>query len=187
MRKTLSIAVLLCGLLAAGAHAETPRGWYFGGPAAKDFDVSTEAANGDASGRVVHIHTKSESSGFGTLSQGIDATDYRGKRVRLSGYLRTKNAGKSMLWLRIDDAERKPISMDNMDQRAVRGDTDRRNYAVVLDVPDSAHALVFGVILDGRGDVWADGLKLEVVGKDVPTTTNVMAMPRTPVNMDFAN
>lgn len=187
MRTSLSIAALLCALLAGAVHAETPRGWYFAGPAAKDFEVNTEAADGASGGRVVHIRAKNDSAGFCTLSQGIDAADYRGKRVRLSGNLRTHNAGKSMLWLRIDDADRKPISMDNMEPRPVRGDTERRNYAVVLDVPDNARALAFGVILDGHGEVWADGLKLEVVGKDVPTTTNVMAMPRAPVNMDFAN
>lgn len=105
----------------------------------------------------------------GLLQQSIRADHYRGHRLRLSGYLRTTAAEEARLWMRVDDDSGVSVS-DFMEQRPVRGDTDWRLYAIVLDVPRNARGITFGIYLNGRGEVFADDVDLEVVGADCATT-----------------
>lgn len=186
MKHVFGAAMMAAALIASSAHAAAPQGWSLNGPAARDFDSGTEASTRVAGGRDAFVKARMESSGFATLSQGIDAGDYRGKRVRFSAYLRTEDASKAMLWLRVDDGAHKAVTMDNMEDRPVRGTVAWQPYALVQDVPDNAESVVFGVLLENKGEVWISAPRLEVVGKDVPLTRNVLQKPRAPVNMDFS-
>ena len=65
-------------------------------------------------------------AGFGTLMQQIDAADYRGRRVRLSGLSKAAAvAGWAGLWMRVD-GRRGVLAFDNMQSRpSPRGRTRR--------------------------------------------------------------
>jgi hypothetical protein len=116
---------------------------------------------------------------FGSVMQSLRADAYRGQRVRLSGYLRTRDVeGSARMWLRVDGPDTSPIAMDNMANRPVRGNTEWSLYEIVLDVPAVAVQVAYGAILGGKGRLWIDDLRLEVVGNDVPTTD--MHMPAVP-------
>ncbi len=112
--------------------------------------------------------------GFGSLAQAIAADDYLGKRVRLSGWLKTDTAEAAGLWMRLD-GEKRLLGFDNMMPRAVKGTTDWKQYEVVLDVPPETVNILFGTLLSGTGRVWVDDVKLEVVGKDVAVTNQLSA------------
>jgi hypothetical protein len=62
------------------------------------------------------------------------------------------------------------LGFDNMEPRAVKGTTDWTRYEIVLDVPTTAAALAFGVLLAGNGEVWMDDLKFDIVPSTVPVT-----------------
>lgn len=109
---------------------------------------------------------------FGSLGQHVAADDYRGKRVRLTGWLKTENADSAVLWMRVD-GNRRTLGFDNMLNRAVTGTTEWKQFEVVLDVPTEAVNVVIGAFLSGRGQMWADDLKLEIVGNDVPSTNQL--------------
>lgn len=189
MKKLLSTAVLLAASLAGAAHAATPPGWfvYVTGTATTDFEAGTEASTRTSGATSAFIRATTDNHGFATLMQTIDATAYQGKRVRFSGYLRTKEAGKGQLWMRVDGADKKPAAFDNMEDRALQGDKAWQHFDVVLDVPGNARDIAFGVLLQNRGEVWADGLAFEVVDQSVRTTGNPPhALPAAPVNLQFA-
>ncbi len=38
-------------------------------------------------------------------------------------------------------------------------------YEVVLDVPADAAGISFGALLNGRGEIWLNGVKFDVVGR----------------------
>jgi len=59
---------------------------------------------------------------------------------------------------------------DNMSNRALVGTGDWQHVAVVLDVPVTAIGIVFGVILQGSGEVFADDFTLETVADTVAAT-----------------
>lgn len=116
--------------------------------------------------------TCGDENGFGSLSQLISADDYHGRRVRLSGWLKSENAKAAGLWMRVD-GNRRLLGFDNMLNRAVSGTTDWKRYEVVLDVPPEAVNIFFGTLIDGKGQVWVDDFKLEIVGNDVSTTNQL--------------
>jgi hypothetical protein len=60
---------------------------------------------------------------------------------------------------------------------------------VVLDVPNEATGIFFGVTLNGAGNVMMSDAKIESVGLDVETTAKPMPerpIPSAPTNLDFA-
>ena len=74
------------------------------------------------------------------------------------------------------------IALDNMYNRFVAGNTDFTMYDIVLDIPDSASSICIGARLNGAGQIWFEGLKVEVVGNDVPVTSSDL---KEPTNLDF--
>ncbi len=153
---------------------QPPAGWSKSGSHPQDYDISLDSAvrrSGKASGAIKSKKSATK-EGFTTMMQSVKPDNYRGKRIRLSGYLKTENvADSSSFWLRIDGADQsESLGFDNMDNRPVKGTTDWKKYEVVLDVPDKAEVIAFGVILQGSGQVWADDIQLEGVGQDVAST-----------------
>jgi hypothetical protein len=118
--------------------------------------------------------------------QMFDAADYRGKRLRFSASVKVAGIEQwAGLWMRIDGASspdsKAPamLGFDNMQDRPIKGTSDWKTYQVVLDVPDEARAIAFGILLSGPGQAWMEDLKLEAVGSDV-TATNALPLPRKP-------
>lgn len=104
--------------------------------------------------------------------QWISTEEWRGKRVRLSGWLRTQDitTGWAGLWVRVDSATKPNLAFDNMPDRGPRVTTDWARDEVVLDVAEEASDLFFCAVLVGNGRVWVDDLVLEEVPRYVPTT-----------------
>lgn len=184
-RIALAFATLL---LAAPVHAvEPPKGWHAAGSAPDTYEMGARPGDRRAGDRNAYIRALPQARGFGTMMQSIGADAYRGKRLRLSGYLSTREANSAAMWMRIDAAGHQTVGFDNMDKRALRGDTDWKRYEIVLDVPQNAELIAFGFLLEGKGEVMADDFKLDEVGKDVPVTgTGRPVYPPAPVNLDFA-
>ena len=111
-----------------------------------------------------------EPKGFGVINQAISADDYLGKRLKLSGYLKTKNVKDwAGLWMRVDGHD-SVLAFDNMENRPVKGTADFQPYSIVLDVPMNSKEIKIGAMLAGSGTVWVSNLALDAVSKDVPTT-----------------
>lgn len=186
--KTFTIALLL-GSMVTSAHAAMPQGWFKTGSAPADYDMGSQAGSRHAGDKNGFIRAKHDTSGFGTMMQTIDAHNYRGGRLRLSGWLRTIGANKAGMWMRIDGADRKVVGFDNMDDRSLHGDNDWKRYDIVLDIPSDAVDIAFGFLLNGKGELLADDFKLEPVDKNVAVTGGSLPahMPEAPVNLDFSN
>ncbi len=168
-------------------QAAVPKGWFVAGntPTAYESGIDTLAAyNGRPS---AYLKAKMPGvEGFGTLMQDFRADHYLGKRVRFSAFVRTEGAQDwAGLWMRVDK-ESKQIAFDNMQGRPIKGTTDWKKYDVVLDVPQEATGIFFGVLLSGSGTVWLSGAKFEIVGPNVPTTgTEAVQRPEEPMNLGF--
>jgi len=86
--------------------------------------------------------------------------------------------------MRIDKGS-EMMAFDNMQDRAIRGTTGWKGYEVVLDVPQDATGIFFGVLLSKTGAVWLNSVKFEVVGSNVPTTGR--SQRDGPTNLGFEN
>ncbi len=178
-----------------GVTVAAPTGWHKNGAKAESYVVGVDSTQswGDMPSAYVQSLTPTVESGFGGMMQTISAENYVGKRVRLSGWIKTEDAnqGGGSLWLRIDGQERgQMLGFDNMQNRAVKGTTDWQEASVVLDVPAGASALAYGFFVSGGGKMWVNGQRMEVVGPDVPTTNMLTkkspgTLPGAPRNLGF--
>jgi hypothetical protein len=112
---------------------------------------------------------------FGNLVQRVDATRFRGQRVRFRAAVRTaiEGPGNAKLWLRVDrkTADGAPAmgAFDNMGQRPITSG-EWRHYEIVADVADDADRLSVGMMFSGRGQAWLDDASLETVGPEIEVT-----------------
>lgn len=166
-----------------------PTGWILGGSNPQDYAVGvdlTESYTGFSS-----AYLKSASSkpvGFVTLMQTFKANNYRSQRIKLSANIKTKSVGGwSALWMRINDNSGKPLSFDDMRKRPLVGSMIWTPFEIVLDVPPMSNEISFGFLLQGKGQVWIDNIKIMMVGEDVPLTDVLKDRLElyAPMNLDF--
>ncbi len=123
------------------------------------------------------------------MMQMFKAKNYRNKRMRFSAYVRSEGIDAwAGLWMRVDGPiQHKWLGFDNMQNRPIKGTTDWQKYAVVLDVPSESVNIAFGILLEGKGQVWLNDVQFEEVGTDVPTTSidANREYPDKPGNLDF--
>ena len=170
------VGLLLIGVCAPvsanEAARDAPRGWALVGPQLQAYTVRLDATQQHGGGYSALLECSvRDLESFGALQQFFRADNLRGQRVRLRGYLRSRDlelwAG---LWMRVDGAEASQLAFDNMWQRPVRGNTEWSQYDIVLDVPEAAVQIAYGVTLAGSGRLWIDDISIEAVDKSVPTT-----------------
>ncbi|MET4562839.1 AraC family transcriptional regulator [Lysinibacillus parviboronicapiens] len=173
-------------------NAQQPiKGWLLSGanPELYGFQVDEAVFHaGTKSGVLYAKEVTNNREHFATMMQGFQAHAYKGKRLKMSCYLKTAQVTKCGAWLRIDNGTGDTIQFDNMDNRSIQGTTEWNHYSIVLDVPEESVSIYFGVLLIGAGKVWADGFRFEEVDNKVPTTNMLTQeqLPKQPFNLDFS-
>ena len=176
-----------------GVTRTAPAGWMKNGSKPGSYAVGVDRNQMFAGLPSAYVKSlESSVDGFGGMMQVSSAEDLVGKRVRLSGWVKTEDAndGGGHLWLRVDGQQSgQVLQFDNMDKHPVKGTTDWQQYSVVLDVPPESAALAYGFFVQGAGQMWVSGAKLEPVGPEVPSTNMVTnrtrSLPKAPVNLSF--
>ena len=110
--------------------------------------------------------------GFGTIMKQILPSEYLGKRLRMTGMIKSENIDDwAGMWMRVDGPSAdKSLQFDNMFNRPIKGSNDWTKYEIVLDVPDSSSGIAYGVLISGKGQIWITNVKFEEVSKDVSST-----------------
>lgn len=194
MTKKITAGVFLFATFLALYAFDLPINWHRAGSKPKSYQMGIDKGSGQdgkTAATIKSIDKKIE--GFGTLMQTCGANKYLGKRVRMSGYIKSENVESwAGLWFRVDQVgSTVPLSFDNMYDRAVKGTTAWTKYEIVLDIPATASNLAYGALLDGTGQIWFDNITFEIVDASVKTTGKNQSqnetMPRLeePVNLDF--
>jgi len=119
----------------------------------QDYSCTTE------DGRMILAAAVPEPAGFAYLSQEIEPDDYRGRAVTFRGDLRTISvADRAGLVLRIPRQGRRPSPPDPWHDpenhfAPVTGTRDWTRHEVTTQVPADAISIIFGVFLNGRGQI----------------------------------
>jgi hypothetical protein len=177
---------------AADASSGAPEGWWKNGSAPAAYDVgidSTQPYKKPVSVYVKSLDPKASEGKFGGMMQMCRAESFRGKRLKFTGHVKTSDVvGTANLWFRVDGDSEKCLAFDNMDNRPIKGTTDWKEYSVVLDVPESAEALAYGIFISGAGTAWLNDVQLMEVGSDVKSTNmeHAKKLPDAPQNLDFS-
>jgi hypothetical protein len=162
-----------------------PSGWFMAGSKPNNYQTGVDrdvVANGLPSAFLKSA--VSPTDGFGTLMQTIGAKDYAGRRVRLRAWVRSQDLSDwSGVWMRVDKGSTS-VAFDNMQNRPIKGTRSWETCDVVLDVPQDATSISFGILLSGTGEVWMNNVAFDIVGNEVPTTGSTSNQTR-PANLNF--
>jgi hypothetical protein len=203
IRFVTTLLFLTATLAAAGAPtlAQEPAGWLLSGANAELYRMRVDrdvVYSGEASMRL-EARGNRRNSEWAVTVQMIDATAFRGQRVRFSGYLRSDDLGSGGLWMRVDgilDGEAAQLAVDNAEDRRLSDETDWTRQEIVLDVPAESITILYGAMISGDGELWLDGLTLEAApgAERTAEVTNTvlggayerpLGMLPTPTNLDF--
>jgi hypothetical protein len=181
----INAAVVFCfltlpaplGLPAApDTQQATPVGWFFRAEVPEDYKVGIDhntVHSGKGSGFIqytVHPMVVHPRRGPSYLLQAFKAGEYRGHRLRVTAYAKGEKLSEgSFLWVQLDGGPRVQRQGLAMAPAPMERTTDWSKYECVLDVPSSMSVVVVGVGLAGRGTIWVDDVRIEVVGRDVAT------------------
>jgi erythromycin esterase len=98
---------------------------------------------------------------LGMTNQALDATSFRGKKVRLRGWIRTDGLAKGGYWLRVECASG-PGFYESTRLRPVTS-TEWTEVTIEGAVAEDAVNLVFGCGIQGLGTAWFDGIRVEAI------------------------
>jgi erythromycin esterase len=152
------------GFEEAGADGG-PAGWWYDAGRLAPFGYSAGLATDNAAVGARCLELRGAAAPrygetYGGATQTIDASAYRGKRVRVRGLVRTALAptSEARLWARAS-APQTPTP------RLSRAVTAREWQAqdVVVDVPANAATLTIGFALVGEGRAWLDDVSVTVL------------------------
>jgi erythromycin esterase len=154
-----------------GIPGKAPVGWLVPDQsAAFDFSVTTSEYNPYAGERCAIISRQPAmhyGEMYGSLSQQIDATPYRGKKVRLRAAIRTEVSGQgnqAYLWLRVTKKFFGPAALcfyNNMADKPITN-SKWQVYEIVGTVSPDAEVIGFGLALIGNGQVWIDSVSIRI-------------------------
>jgi hypothetical protein len=160
---------------AAPGAVGAPAGWFVGqhaGPPSYTFTQDGDAPrSGNLSLRIDNVGPEP----WGALDQVITATPWRGKTLRFSAWLRTRNAAGNAHGAGAGLAMQTRhggyvVDQVRMRTDAVAGTTDWARYEVHLEVARTADQIEVGVNLFGPGSVWIDDVALDVVDPPAAAT-----------------
>jgi hypothetical protein len=160
---------------------DLPTGWIKRGSQPDSYEMGIAKGEGYKSKNAATIKSIDTAiNGFGTLMQTCLAGNYVGKRIRMSGYVKTKDADTARLWLRIDAIDSTSqkdsvtsITLGLSNMHPITGTTDWKKYDIVMDVPSHASRLAFGGSLSHTGQMWFDNLAFKIVDNTVRTTSTI--------------
>lgn len=118
---------------------------------------------------------------FGGVRNTLETARYRGKRVRVSGWLKVDGVedvtttrygqvtGEAGLWLAVGSAI-SGYRQDRMQNRTLKGTTGWEQRDFVIDVPADNNNFMVGFWMQGKGQVWMRDISVEEVPSTVALT-----------------
>lgn len=170
-----TIILITIALTSFAFTSEQVKGWFIAGSERESYQIGIEK-DAERGGNVAYLKSiKKVKRNFGTIMQSFSADNYLGKKLKLSGYIKTQDVtGWVGMWMRVDGQKKHSLSFDNMGDRKIKGTTPWTKYEIILDVPKNSTTINYGVLLRETGTVWIDDLKFEEVPKETTSTGKVL-------------
>jgi hypothetical protein len=205
MKKIIIITTILSFVYACEKNDSNkttdPSGWFKAGNRYDNYDISTDNQNAQHGQKCGFIESVVDTTtGFGTLMQDCSEKNFKGKRIKMTGYVQSFGSETTLasMWIRVDDLDKRIIAeFDNMMDRPIIGTKLWTKCVIVFDVPESPCVVNYGLILDGTGKAWIDNISFEIVSSSTFKTAYYLNepflneyqipqnLPDEPVNLDF--
>jgi C-terminal processing protease CtpA/Prc len=154
-----------------------PVGWIKWG----NYDITISQAEKKFGENACKI-TASEEGDFGCVALKIPVK-YKGKEITLKGFFKTKNVVGSVGLIMRLDGKSGVLEFDNMQDEAIQGDNDWKQYSISLPFPKEADNIFVGGIIQGSGEAWFDNLEVLIDDKSVQGMPFIVK-PKTKAELD---
>ena len=155
----------------AGAGGEAVDGWFLAGSGREEYSFGRDTAMPHEGHASVAMAPRGLPSGrMGTLVREWDAAPWRGKRVRVSAWVRTEGVTT------VGDFSANAAAGGPPADEPTPGSVSRRlapscdfaPYFVELVVPPDANVVRLGVGVAGPGKIWVEGGRIDLAGAPAP-------------------
>ena len=190
MKKVQKLQIIICLLLTAFSgvsySGDLPDGWYQF-KKSSDSKIETGTDENIFYSKPNSFYLKSTSGRGGNINQKIKGTQYAGKRIKLSAYLKSENVVDNnntrygvQLWAySYSDSDLYMTSSAGN----IKGTTDWKKYTIVFDVPKNTPSITYGLSVSGQGLAWIDSISWEVVDKETTPIKNATYANDKPNNL----
>ncbi len=164
------------------------KGWFYAGDMPKSYLMGIVNDGNNKVGTIKSIEDSIE--GFGALKQSCTTEEFAGKTIKMTAKIKTKDVKNSAgMWLGVFDAnpQTNALTFDNMQDRPIKGNTEWKTYEIILDVPNNASKMVYGVLMNGTGQIWVDDFTFDIIGELEKTDEVFEKLPYSnkPTNLNF--
>jgi hypothetical protein len=185
MKKIIIIAALLSFMSACerndSGNSTDPPGWFKAGNRYDNYEIGTDNQNAKHGQKSGYIELVADTtSGYGVLMQYCSEKNFKGKRVKMTGYIQSFGSDTTLasMWIRVDDFDKRVTAdFDNMMDRPIIGPGYWTKCEIVFDVPEANCVINYGFILEGGGKAWFDNVTFEIVSSSVFKTAYYLDLP----------
>ena len=160
--------------------------WSYWEPESPNYNMSFEKDSELLDQNIFTIKSiKSKIDGFGTLMKTVQSDSFKGKTVKMSGFVKTEKVKSwAGLWMRVDFYKAQVLAFDNMQNRGIKGTNDWMKYEIVLFVPEEATSISYGTLLDGTGQVWFKDITLDIVDNSLEETGSIKGRKKKTISFE---
>ncbi|HEX2968323.1 MAG TPA: hypothetical protein VHO46_04395 [Bacteroidales bacterium] len=173
----LTLLLVVCSSDLVAQEMIIPEGWSFGPRRLYYSGIDDKIFQHGSQSTVIGCKAENPSA-YCSLSQRMSVKDYNGKRIRMTGYIRSEGRNDTAkMWVRVDDiGTGKTTDFDDMQNRPVTGNFDWIKCEIVFDA--GSHSIIFfGFLVKGNGKIWVDNINFEIVDKTIPKTAVSLNKP----------
>lgn len=165
-----------------------PKAWVKSGTSAGSFTMEIKPNEGINNSNALVIESiGKEIYGSGAAIQTINVSNYLGKRVKLSAYIKTENVKDFASLIicqqnQLDDIWNNNANNNDDKRTNLKGNFDYKIIESYLNVNYISGNLVIGAMIKGEGKIWIDHFNLEVL-ENIPEPP--LALSKVLQNTDF--
>jgi hypothetical protein len=161
----ITVSVFVCS--AALASEPIAPGWDIGGRDPASYEVGSDQTSFHSSPEsytIKSLNVDLSNQVNGVFLKSVDATDYKGKRVQITAYVKTEHPDKtgntSYFYASTGHGS-------NEVYKWVDREEGWQQVNLVFDVADTTTEFEYGISLWGEGQLWVDDISLSTVDESV--------------------
>ena len=150
-------------------EVEATKGWGAGSVENDNFEIKTSKTIFPGDTTVSYIKSKKKNeSAYGAVYHCISLKEFKGQRVRMTGWAKTSNVvdtNEAGFWFFANSD-----TMSVLDNAIINGATDWTKYSLIIDVFPHSYMFTCGVFLRGTGEIQFKNINFEVVDTSIQVT-----------------
>lgn len=165
-----------------------PKSWTKSGTWAGSYNMNIKPNEGLNNSNALQLESIGKNiMGSGAVIQTISSSNYIGKRIKLSAYIKTENVNDFACLVlcsnqNLDELWNDDEVISEDKKTFLKGNHEYKKIECYLNVTDNFGNIVLGAMIKGEGKIWLDRFNLEII-ENIKESGNELS--KAPQNMEF--